>query len=148
MKRSFSRRVAGFTLIEVMCVMGLIGILASIAYPTFQSAVLKARRLDAVSSLMQAHLSQERWRGGHLGYASAQELRLPERSAMGHYRLDVAEASADGFALVATAEGSQAADRDCRVLRLSVERGHLSQTSGTEASHVNTAQLNRRCWAL
>lgn len=146
MKHSLSQRMRGFTLIEVTLVMGLVGILASIAYPSFQGAVLKARRLDAVSALMQAHLSQERWRGAHLSYATAQELRLPAHSPMNHYRLDVAEVREDGVTLVATADGAQANDRECRVLRLVVSHGQMSQSSGEDATHSNAAPVNRRCW--
>ena len=44
----------GFTLIEVMIVVALIGILAAIAYPSFIDSVRKSRRGDAQQGLMEA----------------------------------------------------------------------------------------------
>lgn len=41
----------GFTLIEMMIVVALIGILASIAYPSYQSYVVKTKRADMMSEM-------------------------------------------------------------------------------------------------
>ena len=42
----------GFTLIELMIVIVVVGILAAIAFPSYQSYVLKAGRTDAKASLL------------------------------------------------------------------------------------------------
>src|SRR5258708_40114560 len=41
------RRSAGFTLVEVMIVVAIIGIMAAIAYPSYQSYVMRAKRSAA-----------------------------------------------------------------------------------------------------
>ena len=41
----------GFTLIEMMIVVALIGILASIAYPSYQQYIIKTKRADMMSEL-------------------------------------------------------------------------------------------------
>ena len=51
---------AGFTLIELMVVLGIIGILALSAYPSYRSALLKSKRSEASSALLRAMLQQER----------------------------------------------------------------------------------------
>lgn len=48
----------GFTLIELLIVITIIGILGSIAYPSFQSHMLKARRGDAKAELIKAQMKQ------------------------------------------------------------------------------------------
>ena len=41
-----------FTLIELMVAVTIVGILAGIAYPTFQDSVMKYRRVDAQGALL------------------------------------------------------------------------------------------------
>jgi len=55
-----TKRNAGVTLIELMIVVALIGILASIAYPSFQEQVRKTRRADATGALMGLAAALER----------------------------------------------------------------------------------------
>lgn len=54
------KKQKGFTLIELMIVVALIGILASIAYPSYQSSVTNARRSDGMSTLLNIMSAQER----------------------------------------------------------------------------------------
>lgn len=46
-----SKHSQGFTLIELMIVVAIIGILAAIAYPSYQSYVIKSKRADMMSEM-------------------------------------------------------------------------------------------------
>jgi type IV pilus assembly protein PilE len=51
----------GFTLIEVMMAVAVIGILAAIAYPSYQAHVVKSRRSAAQASLMEIAQRQQQY---------------------------------------------------------------------------------------
>lgn len=49
--QSLSNNDRGFTLIEMMIVVAIIGILAAIAYPSYQQYVIKTKRTDMMSEM-------------------------------------------------------------------------------------------------
>jgi type IV pilus assembly protein PilE len=136
----------GFTLIETLIVVGIAGVLSSLAYPSLESQVLRARRSDALVSLMQAQLAQERHRANHRSYGDLADIGLRGSSLSGYYTLQVTASSTDSYELVATAAGRQAHDATCQTLRLSVAGAGLVYASGPDATASNPAAVNRKCW--
>ncbi|MGD9835715.1 MAG: type IV pilin protein [Piscinibacter sp.] len=136
----------GFTLIEIVTVLGVAGVLSSIAWPSFQGSLQKARRAEAMMAMTQLQIAQERWYANRGRYGSLDELRLPAHTSAGHYQLLVSEADAQGYVAVALARGAQAGDAACRQLRLTVAGGTTTYASGPDASVANDAAANRRCW--
>lgn len=109
MKRSC---VQGFSLIEIIITLAIVAILATITVPSFSGLVAKSRRSDAVSTLLQVQLAQERWRADQLSYASdlvALGWKHAE-STDGYYSLRVKHADASGFLVTAQPRGVQQDD--------------------------------------
>jgi type IV pilus assembly protein PilE len=136
----------GFTLVESLVAVAVAGVLSSIAYPSVEAQVQRARRADALVALLQAQLAEERHRANNAGYATLAELGLRDTSPAGHYRIQAAANDSGGYDLVATALAAQARDARCRVLRLSLADGALVQASGSDATAANGADANRACW--
>ena len=63
-------RGAGFTLTELMITVAIVGILASIAYPSYQDSVRKSRRGDAKAALMENAGFMERYYSTNFRYTA------------------------------------------------------------------------------
>ncbi len=140
------RSDVGFTVIELLCVVAMVGVLAALAYPSFQSAVRTSRRSEALATLMQLQAAQERYRANHAAYGLAADLGPPP--VLAHYAIGVGPAGPDSYELRAVATGAQAADRVCKHLLLSVQGMNTLHASGPTEAHDNPEPENRQCWRL
>ena len=117
------RSSQGFTLIELMITVAIIGIIASIAYPSYQEQVRKTRRANAQSDLDELASVLERYYTENFTYVgAASELTFDESPKQGnpkYYDLDLIPAPTQlAYTLTATAKGTQRAD-NCRDLTVS-----------------------------
>lgn len=67
-------RACGFTLIELMITVAVIGILAAVAYPSYQQYVIRSNRATAQSFMMEAASRQQQYFLANRGYATLAEL--------------------------------------------------------------------------
>ena len=65
------RKNSAFTLIELMIVVAIVGILSAVAYPSYQSHVLKSQRQVAQAALVSLSSSMERYYSENNKYTGA-----------------------------------------------------------------------------
>ena len=140
-------REYGFTLLELMVVVVIIGILSAIAYPSYTQYVLRGKRAEGRAFLLDAAALQERYysdcnKYGTLGAANncaASTVKITTQSETGKYNLSVSNLGANNqtFTLTATPTFE---DLKCQKLTLT-----QAGTKGIDGSPSPTGSVSD-CW--
>ncbi|HEX6992703.1 MAG TPA: type IV pilin protein [Gammaproteobacteria bacterium] len=129
--------MAGITLIELMIVVIVVGVLATIAVPSYRQYSIRAQRTEAKSALLQLAANQERFytRNGNTFVSNLASIDMPAVTEGNRYRLAVTVANAQTFTATATAINGMTDDDDCQVFSINAE----GQRSATPDPHGD-------CW--
>lgn len=140
----------GFTLIEVMITVAIVGILAAIAYPSYQSYILRSHRSEGMALLSEAAARMERYYAQNSTYATATLSKLgltstanatTVNSANGYYSLTLGTLTATSYSLSAAPQNAQRSD-SCGTLTL--DSTGLKGAANTTAT-ANAATVSN-CW--
>lgn len=136
-KQSFKKNL-GYTLIELLIAMLIIGILARLAYPSYLYYLLKSRRADAITALTQDQIILERCYAQNFAYngACGSLPAFPQNSPQGNYTITISNLGATTYTLTATPTGNQTKDTTCASfvvtqanVKTAVDNSGTSQTS-------------------
>lgn len=118
----------GFTLIEMLIVIAIIGVLASIAIPSYKNYMYTSRRAEGKTDLLKIQLGMEKWRANNNTYPSAlSDAGFTDNSS--YYNYAISGNTSSAYLLTATAQSSQTGDSGCTSLTLD-QSGTKTPASG------------------
>lgn len=128
------RRSAGFTLLELMIVIAIIGVLTTIAFTSYQRNVVETRRKAATACLLEGSQFMERWYTTRLTYVGGDPSPPCENDLAPFYSFPTPGATATTTAYVLTAVPlNQQLARDTFCGTLSINQTGTRTESGTAA---------------
>ena len=139
MNKNISKRQKGFTLIEIMIVVAIVGILTAIAVPSYTEYIRRGHRAEARAGLLQAAQWLERaaTATGTYPLAAAFPAAL-KKIPSDRYDITIVSANGSTFILTATPKGAQVGDKCGNYT--------LTQAGVRDASPLTQGATVADCW--
>ncbi len=138
-------KMRGVTLIELMVVVAIVALLATVALPSYRQFLLRSHRVEAKAALLNLAAAQEKFYLQNNTYtteladAPPDGLGLGATTENGYYTIAISAADADSFTATATAAGGQADDTHCANFTID-ETGLKTAKDSSDAAVTD-------CWA-
>ncbi len=139
---SRTQKQNGFTLLELMIVVAIVGVLMAVAIPSYLDSVQKARRSDAMSALMDVANRLEQYMLDNNTYTTdLAKIKRPNPTPEGHYNIKI-EAPSGGsitsrYELTATPVATSPQNDETKCTVYTLDSSGLKGNKGT---------LGTACW--
>jgi type IV pilus assembly protein PilE len=160
MKKMSKRQQTGFTLIEIMIVVAIIGVLTAIALPSYREQVAKGNRAQAKAVLTQAQQWMERFYSENYRYdKNLADVAVDDASLFGA-QFSTAPPAGEGrpayaisisgtttsrtYTITATVTGNMVGDK-CGNFRIT-QTGRKSVASYSATAYSSALEAARECW--
>lgn len=117
-------------MVELMIVIAIVGILASVAVPMYREHVIESRRSEARAAIEEIRNRQYEFFQNYKRYGTLAEISQPDTTPGGYYQLAVTT-SALRFSATATAINNQTDDTECAVFSVTSVDTFVSYDSGS-----------------
>ena len=146
------RQHRGFTLIELMIVVAIIGILSAIAVPAYRDYVMRAKITEATSNLSAFRNKMEQYFQDHRSYnnvaqppcgaAGSSVAPLPPAAEMKYFTLSCTDLTGASYTVIATGTGNMSD------FRYSVNQANTRTTLALPATTWTLSAAGATCWIL
>lgn len=120
------KTATGFTLMELMVTIAIVGILAAVALPMYGEQVAKSRRADAIRAIGELQLQLEQWRADNPTYACT---TCGVTSDFYTIQFAAPAPTATTYTITAAPSGEQTGDR-CGTYTFAMNGGVVTRTAG------------------
>lgn len=146
----------GFSLIELLIAIAIVGLLMMVALPAYQDSARKSKRSDAFAAVSAVQLAQERWRANNSTYTTnlAGDLKV---NAPNLYTLTITTPTittapvmnpSTGYVVTVEGTGGQAADRQCQKMGVKMAAGNLTYAGCSNCAIADLVYTTTHaCWA-
>lgn len=135
-----TRKQYGFSLIEILATIIIIAMLVALLTPAYNSYILKSNRSDAIRSLQNAQILQEKYRVNNTNYGTLAQIGLStsaSNSIGGLYTITIPTNTTSSYTLSAAAVGTQTSDTTCTNFTITYANGTTTLSSSP----------NTDCWS-
>lgn len=133
----------GFTLIEVLIVVAIIGVLAAIGYPSYQDYTQRARLAEARSQLMDARAKLEQYYQDNRQYTGADGAGFPCNATVINQNMKyfayACALAGNTFTITATGQGGMAG------FAFTINESNVRTTTGVPAGWAGAGS---NCWVM
>jgi type IV pilus assembly protein PilE len=139
------RTITGFTLIELMIVVGIMGILAAIAIPMYGDYVTRSKIIDGTTKLGDFRTQMEKWFMDNRTYlgAGANGCGIVDLAAVGNDNFSIACVRAAGPPETYLITATGVAARGMTGFALTVDQANAKTSAGPGGKYTNV-----NCWAV
>lgn len=130
-----TRNQSGFSIIEILIVIIIIAILTAILTPAYRSYILKSNRSDAIRSLQNAQILQEKYRVNNTSYGTLAQIGLStaaSNSIGGLYTITIPANTTSTYTLSAAPVSTQTSDTTCTNFTITYANGTTTLSSAPQ----------------
>ena len=133
------QKLFGFSLIEILVVMVVIGLLSLLTIPIYSNYLIYSNRTDAIQTLLAIQIAEEKYRLSNNTYGTLAQVWSGTNSVSSYYQLAITNVTATTYTITATATGNQTQDTQNGMSCASIVLAYASNTA---------TKTPAACWAM